>query len=67
MLHIIAWFIMALLYEFMNEKRNFGMKKTQFSLLERETNHDLAEFTALHGPPPSLIALYCKSHHFFYQ
>ena len=36
----------------MNEERNFGMKKTQFSLLEGETNQDLAEFTALHGPPP---------------
>ena len=52
MLHIIACFIVALLHKFMNEERNFGMKKKQFSLLEGETNQDLAEFTALHGPPP---------------
>ena len=37
---------MALLYESMNEEKKIGMKKTQFSLLEGETNQDLAEFTA---------------------
>ena len=42
---------MTLLYKFMNEEKNFGMEKPQFSLLEGETNHDWAEFTALYGPP----------------
>ena len=42
---------MALLYEFINEEKNFGMKKTH-SLLEGETNQEFAEFTALHGPSP---------------
>ena len=36
----------------MNEERNFEMKKTHFSLLEGETNPDLAEFTVLRGPLP---------------
>ena len=54
MLHIIACFIMALLYKFMNEEKNFGMEKPQFSLLEGETNHDWVEFTALYGPPTVL-------------
>ena len=36
----------------MNEEKNFGMKKTHFSLLEGETNPDLAEFTVLRRPRP---------------
>ena len=42
---------MPLLYEFMNEERNFGMKKTQRFITEL-TNQEFAEFIALPGPLP---------------
>ena len=43
---------MALLYELINEERNFGMTKTLYSLFEGETNQEFAEFTDLLGSQP---------------
>ena len=42
---------MTLLYEFINEKRNFGMKKTR-QFITQQTDQEFAEFTTLRGPPP---------------
>ena len=42
--------MIGLLYEFINKESNFGMKKTQYGLLEGNIDQEFAKLIALHGP-----------------